>query len=96
MTSFFVTADLSKANAFSMLSFNHSLMEAPAKKRRLGEVKQLSKAELETALDDAILSKGTAELALIYLIDRYEFDLDALKARLVGMQFESSSLHGIF
>ena len=71
-------------------------MEAPAKKRRRGEVKQLSKAELETALDEAILSKGIAELASIYLIDRYEFDVDALKARLAGMQFESSSLHGIF
>lgn len=71
-------------------------MEAPAKKRRRGEVKPLSKAELETALDEAILSKGIAELASIYLIDRYEFDLDALKARLAGMQFESSSLHGIF
>lgn len=71
-------------------------MEAPAKKRRRGEVKQLSKDELETALDDAILSKGTAELALMYLIDRYEFDLDALRARLVGMQFESPSLHAIF
>jgi hypothetical protein len=59
-------------------------MEAPAKKQRRGEVKQLSKAELETALDDAILSKGTGELALIYLIHRYEFDIDALKDRLVG------------
>ena len=66
------------------------------KKRRRGEVEQLSAAQLETALDEAILSKGTAELALIYLIDRYEFDLGALKARLVGMQFGSASLHGVF
>ena len=78
-----------------LFSFNHSLMdsETPAKKRRRGES---GDAELETALDDAILCKGTAELALSYLIDCYDFDLDDLKTRLVGMQSESSSLHGIF
>jgi len=54
-------------------------MEGPMKKRRRGEVEQLSAAQLEAALDEAILSKGTAELALIYLIDLYEFDLDAFK-----------------
>jgi hypothetical protein len=36
------------------------------------------------ALNEAILSKGSAELALIYLFDRYEFDLVVLKARLVA------------
>jgi hypothetical protein len=41
----------------------------------------LSAAQLEAALDEAVLSKGTAELAFIYLIDRYEFDLDALKGQ---------------
>jgi hypothetical protein len=60
-------------------------MEIPTKKRRRGEAKHLSAAQLETTLDAAILSQGTAELAFIYLIDRYEFDLGALKAKLVGM-----------
>ena len=50
-------------------------------------------AQLETTLDEAILSQGTAEIALIYLIDCYEFDLGALKARLAGMQFKTASLH---
>ena len=70
-------------------------MEVRMKKRRRGEVKHLSAAQLETTLDEAILSQGTAELALIYLIDRYEFDLGALKARLAGMQFKTAFLHVI-
>lgn len=60
-------------------------MEVQTKKRRQGEVEHLSAAQLATILDDAILSQGTAELALIYLINHYEFDLGALKARLVCM-----------
>ena len=60
-------------------------MEVRTKKRRRGEVEQLSAGQLEQTLDEAILSQGTAELALIYLIDHYEFDLGALKARLVGV-----------
>ena len=70
-------------------------MEVRAKKRRRGEVEHLSAAQLQKTLDEAILSQGTAELALIYLIERYEFDLGALKARLVGMQFKTASLHDI-
>jgi hypothetical protein len=51
----------------------------------------------QATLGSTILSRGSAELALDYLIDRYNFDLDALKAILVGRQFESASdLHGIF
>ena len=60
-------------------------MEVRTKKRRRGEVEQLSAGQLEQTLDEAILSQGTAELALIYLIDHYEFDLGALKVRLVGV-----------
>ena len=60
-------------------------MEVRTKKRRRGEVEQLSAGQLEQTLDEAILSQGTVELALIYLIDHYEFDLGALKARLVGV-----------
>ena len=74
-------------------------MQVQTKKRRQGEVEHLSPAQLEATLDAAIqpiLSQDSPELAIIYLIDRYEFDLDALKAKLVGMQCESASLHGIF
>ena len=60
-------------------------MEVQTKKRRRGQVDRLSAAQLEATLDDAILSQGSAALALIYLIDHYEFDLDALKDRLAGM-----------
>lgn len=64
-------------------------MESPVKKRRLGDVEQLRMDQLEVILDSAIASQGSAEIAIIYLFDRYEFDLDAVKARLRGMQFES-------
>jgi hypothetical protein len=60
-------------------------MEVPSKKRRRGEVEPLSAGQLEATLDAAVLSHGSAELALIYLIDRYEFDLGTLKARLIGI-----------
>jgi hypothetical protein len=71
-------------------------MQVQTKKRRQGEVKHLYAAQLEATLDAAILSQDSPELAVIYLTDHYEFDLDALKAKLVGMQCESASLHGIF
>ena len=48
-----------------------------AKKRRRGEVEKLPVARLEMALDEAIDSQGSAELAIMYL-----FDLDALKAKI--------------
>ena len=45
-------------------------------------VEPLSMAQLGRALESALLSHGSVELALIYLINRYELDLIALKARL--------------
>lgn len=53
-----------------------------AKKRRRGEVEKLPVARLEMALDEAIDSQGSAELAIIYLMNHYEFDLGALKAKI--------------
>jgi hypothetical protein len=45
----------------------------------------LSSNGLQTALDSAISSLGTAELAILYLIDRYDFDLHDLRSRLQGL-----------
>lgn len=57
-------------------------MGPPTNMRRLGEVEQLSRDQLEATLDPAIASQDNAEFVITYLIDRYEFDLDALKAKL--------------
>ena len=66
-------------------------MEPPLKKRRLqvGEVEQLPTHRLEATLDSAIASQGSVELAIIYLFNRYNFDFNALKAKLKGLQFGS-------
>ena len=53
-------------------------------KRRQGKVQLLSAAQLEPVLDEALLSRDSTELAFMHLIDDYEFDLDVLKAKLVG------------
>jgi hypothetical protein len=55
-----------------------------ARKRRRGELEDLSNQDLPTALESAITSQGSAELALLFLIDNYDFNLDALKRRLQG------------
>jgi hypothetical protein len=57
-------------------------MEVETKKRRRGEVEHLPASQLEATLGSTILSRGSAELTLDYLIDRRNFDLDALKANL--------------
>ena len=44
---------------------------------------------LDATLDSATASQGSAELAIIYLFEHYDFDLDALMAGLRGMQFGS-------
>ena len=44
---------------------------------------------LEATLGSAIASQGSAELAIIYLFEHYDFDLDALMAGFRGMQFGS-------
>jgi hypothetical protein len=53
-------------------------------KRRGGELKDLSLHDLPAALEFAITSQGSAELALLFLIENYDFNLDALKGRLQG------------
>jgi hypothetical protein len=55
-------------------------MDQPLKKRRRGEVKPLPADNLATNLDFAISSQGSAENAMLYLIEHYDFDLDQLKA----------------
>ena len=61
-----------------------STMDPPTNKRRRGETKPLPTNGLSAALDSAIASQGSAELAVIYLMDKYDFDLDELKARIEG------------
>ena len=46
-------------------------------------------AQFDITLDEAILSQGTPELTLIYLINCYDFNLGDLKARLTGMQYKT-------
>ena len=53
-------------------------------KRRQGEVQDLPTTGLQAALESAIASKGSEELALLYLIDNFDFNLDALKRCMQG------------
>ena len=57
----------------------------PPVKRRRGEVKLTSEDELVQALDSAICSQHTAELAVLYLFNNYDFDLDNLRRILLGL-----------
>jgi hypothetical protein len=52
--------------------------------KRRREVEHLSTAQLETALEDAIVSQGTSELALMYLMNHYDFDFHILESIFVG------------
>ena len=47
----------------------------------------LSKAQLETALEEAMVSQGTVELAFIHIFKQYKVDLNTLKEvfQVVGM-----------
>jgi len=60
-------------------------MVEPPKKRRRGQTTSLSLGDLQTALDSAISSQGNTELAFLYLIDRYDFDLNEMTIRLQGL-----------
>jgi hypothetical protein len=55
-----------------------------SRKRRQGEVKDLPTTGLQAALESAITSQGSAELALLYLIENFGFSLDELESRLQG------------
>jgi hypothetical protein len=48
-------------------------------KRRRGEVEDY---DLRNALESSITSQGSAELAVLFLIENYDFSLDAVKSRL--------------
>ena len=90
-TSLFVAAW--HATFLHPLSGKTQNMEQPPKKRRRGEVEQLSPEKLRSALDSAVLSQGNAELAFLFLIDQYDFDL---KSRLEGLPALISSIrHGV-
>ena len=75
------------------VSSSDSFTEESTKKRRRGEVEQLSDSQLEAALDEAILSKDTAELAVTNLVDRYNLDLVALSARLENLNLRRRVAH---
>jgi len=69
-------------------------MDRAPKKRRCGEVKHLTSTEVYSALQSAITSQGSAELAILYLFDHYHFDPDLLKAHLqeTGLQVSFSKV----
>jgi hypothetical protein len=54
------------------------------RKRRRGEVEDLPLHDLPATLESAITSHGSAELAVLFLIEKYDFNLDALRGRLQG------------
>ena len=55
------------------------------KQRRRGEVELTSEDELRQALDSAISSQRSAELALLHLFKSYDFNLDHLRRLLLGL-----------
>ncbi len=57
----------------------------PPKKRRRGEVELTSEDELVQALDSAISSQHTTELAVLHLLNGYDFDLNNLRRLLLGL-----------
>ena len=59
------------------------IMKEPPRKRRRGKVKVTSD-KLSTIFDSAICSKGSAELAVLHLLDRYELNLDDLRRLISG------------
>lgn len=54
------------------------------KKRRRGEVELTSQDELLQALNSAISSQHSAELAVLHLFKSYDFNLDDLRRLLLG------------
>jgi hypothetical protein len=63
----------------------------PPRNRRRGGVQLNSEDELVRALDSEISSQHTAELAVLHLLNRYDFDLDDLRRLLLG-HFSSLNL----
>jgi len=54
------------------------------KKRRRGETK-VGGNNLRAALDSAISSEGSAELAILHLFNTHDIDLDELQCLLLGL-----------
>ena len=59
-------------------------MNAPPRKRRRGEAK-LTGGKLVDAMDAAISSLGSTELAILQLFNHYDIDLDDLRCLLLGL-----------
>ena len=60
-------------------------MNPKTNERQRGEVELTSEEELIEALDSAISSQHTAELAVLHLLKNYSFDLDELSHLLRGL-----------
>ena len=60
-------------------------MDFKTNKRQRGEVELTSEEALIQALDAAISSQHTAELAVLHLLKNYGFDLDELRRLLQGL-----------
>ena len=60
-------------------------------KTRRGNVKLTSEDELIHAVDSAISSQHTAELAVLHLLNQYDLDLDDLRRLLLGLFSSSNS-----
>ena len=58
--------------------------DPPPRKRRRGEAK-LTRGKLIDAMDAAISSLGSTELAILQLFDHYDVDLDDLRRLLLGL-----------
>jgi hypothetical protein len=56
----------------------------PRKRRRLGQTEIISNEALSNLFDSAIASQGGAERAALYLMEKYDLDLDALRSRIRG------------
>ena len=59
-------------------------MEPPPRKRRRGEAK-LTEGKIIDAMDAAISSLGSTELAILQLFNHYDLDLDDLRRLLLGL-----------
>lgn len=59
------------------------MTDLPPRKRRRGETVY----QLNEALDSAISSQGSAELAVLHLFNRYNFNFDDLHRLLLGPFF---------
>ena len=69
------------------------LMSFPPRKRRRGETK-LTGEKLIDAVDTAISSLGSTELAVLQLFNHYDVDLSDLRCLLIGL-YHSMNADGV-